>query len=95
MADSKKTKELDFEKELVPYILQTGHLGNIIHRKHISTNIHRSLPYCFKNYKAILSLFYKKGTQYSDICKKCLKSHSMEEIRQLKHFLIVQKLKGK
>ena len=93
---------IDFEKELAPespYIeTHTKVYGftsnsNLVHRRRSNgiPNLYRAV--C--RYYLLLDDNYKKGTQYSDICKKCLKSYSMEEIKQLKHFLIVQKLKGK
>jgi len=94
LADSKKTKELDFEKELAPEsIMGFGEIDGVIHRRRSSITLYNeSRSLC--EYFLFLYDEYKKGTQYSDICKKCLKSYSMEEIKLLKHFLIVQKLKG-
>ncbi len=101
MANSKKTKEIDFEKELARnvYIVYTGkrEMGVEIHRRRGAN--YRSVrgfttPYC-DDKNSDLSLSYKKGTQYSDLCKECLRSYSTEEIEALKHFLVVQKLKGK
>jgi len=80
LANSKKTKTIDFEKELAEFIV-------IVHRRQ-SGNISA----CKYSYQLVSN--YKKGTRYSDICEECLKSYSMEEIKLLKHFLIVQKLKG-
>lgn len=101
MADSKKTKGIDFEKELAynVYLVNTG-------KYEIDAEIHRRRSGNYRNARAFATSYcndessdlffvYKKGTQYSDICKECLKSYSMEEIKLLKHFLIVQKLKGK
>lgn len=95
MADSKKTKAIDFEKELASTnIIGFGELEGMIHRRRSSSSLYNeNRPSC--QYYLFLYDEYKKGTQYSDICKECLKSYSMEEIKLLKHFLIVQKLKGK
>ncbi len=81
MASTKKIKEIDFEKELAEYIV-------IVHRRKSGGN-----SAC--KYSYLLIDKYKKGTQYSDICDECLISYSSDEIEALKHFLVVQKLKGK
>lgn len=101
MADNKKTEELDFEKELAPHVFgatssHTIEMGKIIHRRRGLRLLHKSghTAYC-SEWVFDLSHRYKSGTRYSDLCKKCLKSYSAEEIQQLKHFLVIMKLKGK
>ena len=90
MADNEKTKELNFEKELACNVYVSYNDSYLVHRR----TGHWGKTYCNRE-SHDLSSYYKKGTQYSDICKECLKSYSMEEIKLLKHFLIVKKLKGK
>jgi len=95
LANSKKTKAIDFEKDLAPEsIMGFGEIGGVIHRRRPSNTLYNeNRPLC--GYCLFLHYEYKNGTQYSNICKKCLKSYSTEEIKLLKYFLIVQKLKGK
>ena len=90
MANTKKIKEIDFEKELAAYKFYFGD-GWVIHRR---DQINKNHAHCGV-WNHTLSYNYKKGTRYSNICKECLRSYSKEEIEALKHFLIVQKLKGR
>ena len=97
MAHTKKIKEIDFEEELARNIFVVYTNSTAVHRRR-SNNYKSSraftTPYCADKSNN-LSSFYKKGTQLSDICKECLRSYSKDEIEALKHFLVVQKLKGK
>ncbi len=95
MANTKKIKEIDFEKELAPESsMGFAHIEGVIHRRRSSVALYNETrPLC--KYYLFLHDEYKKGTQYSDLCKECLRSYSKDEIEALKHFLVVQKLKGK
>ena len=98
MANTKKTKEIDFEKELACNVYVSYGGCYLVHRRRSSN--YKSIrafetPYCDNKSDNSLSSYYKKGIQLSDICKECLRSYSIDEIEALKHFLVVQKLKGK
>ncbi len=94
MANTKKIKEIDFEKELTSNIYVTYKDSYLIHRRMDIIRVSWGKTYC--NIKSRdLSSYYKKGIQLSDICKECLRSYSTDEIEALKHFLVVQKLKGR
>lgn len=84
---------INFQEELAYNVYVNYNDSYLVHRRIYSISVGWGKTYC-DNISHDLSSNYKKGTQYSDICKECLKSYSIEEIKQLKHFLIVQKLKG-